>query len=187
MNSSPFHPESSPDHSTSSLPQSLTPEQLSKDLRESMAIHLRQRAQEIIHKYGPINYSVLQQVLQDKKYTRYPVRILFDSGRIETGLFAITEAILTKPDQSLNQTENKEEDDDSYYIKPPDQSYEIVIHEYFKDQPEKLLPLILYQLPIVNYGNVVTYEDSEVFGASMMEISQEDYYQLVCDLVDSIP
>jgi len=169
-----------PDQATST--KNLSPEEIGRELRESMALHLRQKAQEIINKYGTIDYSVLLNILQDKKFTRYPVNVVFDSNRIEPGLFALTEAI-----HSDSEPQRKAEDDDDVYTKPPEQRFEIIIHEFFKDQPEKLLPLILYQLPIVNYGDVVTFEDSEVFGASMLEIPQDDYYQQICDLVDSIP
>ncbi len=156
-----------------------TAKELAQELRQSMAIHLSQKAQEIVKKFGSINYNTLEKIIQDRKFVRYPVSILFDSNRIEPGLFAITEAIL----QDSNQPPN--EDDD--YIRPVDRRYEIIVHEHFKGQPEKLLPLLLYQLPIVNYGDIVTFEDSEVFGSEIMGLSKDDYYKLVCSLVDSIP
>ena len=157
----------------------LSPEQLAKEMRQSMAIHLQQKAQEIISKFGPIDYQVLQAVIEDRKYIRYPVTVMFDSSRIEPGLFAITE-------DKMSDAERQADEDDEY-VKPVDRSYEMIIHEHFKDQPEKLLPLVLYQLPIVNYGDVVTFEDSEVFGSEMMGMPQDDYYELICALVDSIP
>lgn len=153
--------------------------ELAQELRASMAVHLRQKAQEIVSKYGPVDYHVLQtEILQDRKIIRYPVSIVFDSSRIEPGLFAMTEARLD---------DHGKLSDDDEYIKPVERSYEMVVHEHFKGQPDKLLPLVLYQLPIVNYGDVVTYEDSEVFGSEVMGLSPDDYYQLICNLVDSIP
>ncbi len=52
-----------------------------QELRESMNLHLRQKAQEIIDKYGSaITFSVLQDILQDRKFVRYPVNIIYDSA-----------------------------------------------------------------------------------------------------------
>ncbi len=150
-----------------------------QELRESMNLHLRQKAQEIIDKYGSIDtFSMLLDVMQDRKFVRYPVNIIYDSSRIEDGLFVKSEMKL------LDQDHQPDEDDD--FIKPIERSYDFFIHEYFEGKPDKLLPLILYHLPAVNYGDIATFEDSEVFGSALMQMTQDDYYQLVCELADSI-
>ncbi len=151
-----------------------------QELRESMNLHLRQRAQEILDKYGIVcEFSVLQDILQDRKFVRYPVNIIFDSTRVEAGLFIRTEA--TFSDQG------RRPDEDSEYTKPADRSYDFIVHEHFKGQPQQLVPLILYHLPVVNYGDIATCEDSEVFASALLQMEQDEYYQLVCDLADSIP
>lgn len=151
-----------------------------QELRESMDLHLRQKAQEIIDKYGNISsFSLLLEFMSDRKFVRYPVNIIYDTARIEPGLFVKTEMHLSDPDHQ------PVEDDD--YIKPAERSYDFIIHEHFEGQPEKLLPLVLYHLPAVNYGDIATYEDSEVFGSALLQMTQDDYYRLVCDLADSIP
>ncbi len=151
-----------------------------EEQRETMNLHLRQKAQEIIEKFGAnITFDVLQEILQDRKFVRYPVNIIFDSARIEAGFFIQTEMTLS------DQSHQPDEYDD--YIKPADRSYDFIVHEYFEGQPDKLLPLILYHLPIVNYGDIATYEDAEVFASALMQMEQDDYYQLVCDLADNIP
>ncbi len=151
-----------------------------QELRESMNLHLRQKAREIKDKYGRITtFSVLLNILQDRKFIRYPVNIIYDSTRIEAGLFIKTEVTFS------DQGHQPDEDDD--YVKQADRSYDFIVHEHFKGQPDKLIPLILYHLPTVNYGDIATYEDAEVFASAVMQMEQDDYYQLVCDLVDAIP
>ncbi len=151
-----------------------------QELRESMNLHLRQKAQEIKDKYGSITtFSVLLKILQDRKFVRYPVNIIYDSTRIEAGLFIKTEVSFS------NQGHRPDEDDD--YVKQADRSYDFIVHEHFKGQPDELIPLILYHLPTVNYGDIATYEDAEVFASAVMQMEQDIYYQLVCDLVDAIP
>lgn len=151
-----------------------------QELRESMNLHLRQKAQEIIDKYGNINtFSALLKVMSDRKFVRYPVNIIFDSTRVAEGLFIKSEMHLTD--------RNHQPDEDDDYIKPADRRYDFIVHEHFEGQPEKLLPIILYHLPAVNYGDIATYEDSEVFGSALLQMTQDDYYHLVCDIADSIP
>ncbi len=150
-----------------------------QELRESMNLHLRQRAQEAIDKYGKLTYTVLQRILQDRKFVRYPVSLIFDSTQIEPGLFAKTEMRL------LDGERQPHEDDD--YRKQVDRSFDLILHEQFEGEPDKLLPLILYHLPAVNYGDIATFEDSEVFGSAMMQIPPDEYYQLVCELADTLP
>jgi len=149
-----------------------------QELRESMNLHLRQKAQEIIDKYGSMSFDVLHKVMQDRKFVRYPINIIYDSTRIEDGLFV-------KSEMKLSDQEHQPDEDDDY-IKPIERSYDFFVHECFAGQPDKLLPLILYHLPAVNYGDIATYEDSEVFASALMQMAQDDYYQLVCDLADSI-
>jgi len=151
-----------------------------EELRESMNLHLRQKAQEVIDKYGELNsLSVLTEVMSDRKFVRYPVNIIYDSTKVDAGLFIATE-------MNLSVKNHRHEDDDDY-IKPTDRSYNFFVHECFEGQPDKLLPLILYHLPSVNYGDIATYEDSEIFASALLQMSQDDYYHLVCNLADSIP
>ncbi len=151
-----------------------------EELRESMNLHLRQKAQEIKDKYGDIvTFPVLLDILQDRKFVRYPINIIYDSTRIEAGFFIKTEMMLS------DQGHQPDEDDD--YVKQADRRYDFIVNEYFKGQPDKLVPLVLYHLPTVNYGDIATYEDAEVFASALMQMEQDDYYQLVCDLADAIP
>ncbi len=151
-----------------------------EEQRETMNLHLRHKAQEIIEKFGAnITFNVLQDILQDRKSVRYPVNIIFDSTRVDAGLFLVTEMVLTDL--------NRQASDDDVYTKQADRHYDFFIHEHFEGHPEKLVPLILYHLPTVNYGDIATCEDAEIFGAALLQMEEDDYYQLVCDLVDGIP
>ncbi|MCP4276930.1 MAG: hypothetical protein GY779_11340 [Gammaproteobacteria bacterium] len=158
------------------MEEEATPE----ELRATMNLHLRHKAQEIIDKYGDsISFEVLQDILQDRRFVRYPVNIVYDSSRIESGLFLKTEMILTD--------QNHQPDEDDEYIKQADRRYDFIVHEYFEGQADKLVPLILYHLPTVNYGDIAIYEDAEVFASALLQMEQDDYYRLICDLVDGIP
>ncbi len=137
-----------------------------KRLQGFIAEHAAEKALQIRKKYGPqIDYHVLQSVLEDPKCTRYPVTIKFDSSRIEPGLFALTEPV----------------DDDH-----PEEGYVITLHEGFSEREDVLPALVLYQLVIVNYEDLSSAADAEIFGSGVLDMDRDDYYKLICDVTDSI-
>jgi hypothetical protein len=151
-----------------------------EEIRQAMLAHIRQKTDEIKVKYGFINYAALEKILLDRKFVRYPVSLRFDSSVIEAGMYALTESKLENP-------ANVPDEEDAEYVKEPERVYEIILHEQFKGNETQLLPLILYQLPIINYGDMANHEVAEVFGSELLRIDQEAYYQLICELTDSIP
>jgi len=136
-----------------------------KRIHGAVTVHAEEKAVEIRDKYGPdIDYPVLLQILGDRKSIRNPVEIRFSSTAIEPGLFAVTESF----------SEN------------PADGYSITLHESFRNRPEVLPALILYQAVIINYGDLATAIDAEVFGAGVLGMERDAYYDLIVDLTDSI-
>ena len=136
-----------------------------KRIHGAVTVHAEDKAKEIRERYGPeIDYSVLLKILEDRKSIRNPVEIRFSSTAIEPGLFGFTEVV----------------SDD------PSAGYSITLHESFRDRPEVLPALILYQAVIVNYGDLATAIDAEVFGAGVLGMERDDYYALIVELTDSV-
>jgi len=136
-----------------------------KRIHGAVTIHAEEKAKEIRERYGPdIDYPVMLQILDDRKSIRNPVEIRFSSIAIEPGLFAITEPV----------------------SEDPADGYSITLHESFRNQPEVLPALILYQAVIVNYGDLATAIDAEVFGAGVLGMARDDYYALIVELTDSV-
>ncbi len=134
-------------------------------IQTAVSDHAAEKAREIYKKYGPtIDYPVLLRILEDRKSIRYPVKIQFESDRIEPGMFARTEAVSDEPADG----------------------YVITVHGRFRDRPEVLPPLVLYQAVIANYGELATAVDAEIFGAGVLGMERDEYYSLICELVDSI-
>jgi hypothetical protein len=155
----------------------VAPEDAEAEIRNSFIRHSSELAKQIREKFGTnIDYPILQEIMTNRKYVRYETKILFDSSQVESGLFANTQSKQVNPDETMEE-----------YDQAPDMEYEIVLHEHFKNNPEQIVPLILYQIPVINYGDMATYEQSETFGSAVMGMDQEEYYQLICKLVDSMP
>ena len=41
--------------------------------------------------------------------------------------------------------------------------------------------------PGINYGDIATHEEAELFGATLLGLDQEHYYATLCKLADSLP
>ncbi|MEA3290898.1 MAG: hypothetical protein U9Q71_01080 [Pseudomonadota bacterium] len=127
--------------------------------------HAAEKAEDIRARYGPnIDYPILLRILDDRKSIRFPVEIRFVSDGIEPGLFGKTEPVSDNPSDG----------------------YVISLHEHFRDRPDVLPALILYQLVLVNYGDLATALDAELFGAGVLGMDQDEYYALISDLTDSL-
>jgi hypothetical protein len=136
-----------------------------KRIHGAVTVHAEEKAKEIREKYGPdIDYPVLLQILEDRKSIRNPVEIRFSSTAIGPGLFASTEAV----------------------SEDPAEGYLITVHENFRERQDVLPALILYQAVIVNYGDLATAIDAEVFGAGVLGMERDDYYDLIVELTDSV-
>ncbi len=125
----------------------------------SVALTARER-------YGPqIDGDAILELLDDREVVRYPVALVFDDQPLQTGEFAYPE-----PQGSH-----------------PSDGFTLYVHPDFADQPEALPLLIAYQLVRINYGDVVSHEDAEVFGAALCGMDQEEYYEKICTLADLLP
>lgn len=143
------------------MPTQLTVE----DARQSLGAHVAAKGGEIREKFGPhIGWNELQRILNDRASVRYPCEIVFDAAPLEPGEFACA---LMKGAR-------------------PDEGYAIVVHPLFLTRLDHLPHLVLYHLVVVNYGDFASSDDAEVFGASVLGLSKEDYYRTLCELADEL-
>jgi len=136
-----------------------------KVIHSAVSIHASEKAREIRSRLGEnIDYQAVVDMLEDRKSTRYPTQLRFVTEGIEPGMFAMTEAISDNPDDG----------------------YVISMHSVFEDQHDVLPALILYQLVLVNYGDLATANDAEIFGSTILDMDRDDYYDQIVSLTDSI-
>ncbi|ODB89137.1 hypothetical protein A3193_10155 [Candidatus Thiodiazotropha endoloripes] len=136
-----------------------------KVVHSAVSLHAREKAEEIRGRYDRvIDYQTVLEMLEDRKSVRYPVELRFVSEGIDPGMFARTEPV----------SEN------------PEDGYTIMLHSYFENRHDDLPMLILYQLVLVNYGDLATANDAEIFGATILGLDRDTYYQQVAALVDDV-
>lgn len=137
--------------------------------RESLLGHAAERARGAREVYGRrepgLGLAGLEELLEDRRFIRYPVQIDFDADSLEPGEFAWPEPV--------------EEGN-------PSAGFLIHVHPAFADKPETVPLLVAYHLVRVNYGEIAGPEAAEVFGAALCGMSVEDYYEALCRHADSL-
>ncbi|MBZ0172895.1 MAG: hypothetical protein K8E66_10975, partial [Phycisphaerales bacterium] len=68
----------------------------------------------------------------------------------------------------------------------PSDGYCLFIHPHFERRPQAWPLLISYHVPSVNYGEIVTAEEAELFAATLLGMDVETYYNALCTLADEI-
>ena len=135
------------------------------DARETLSAHVAAKGLELREKYGPeIGWDQLQQILLDRACVRYPCKVVFDSSPLLPGEFAHPIP----------------------YGSHPEEGFTLYVHPIYLRQREQVSFLVLYQLVLVNYGEFAAPEDAEIFGASDLGLSREEYYARVCQMADEL-
>ena len=135
------------------------------DARKSLREHVAAKGEELRAKYGPrIGWQELLRILEDRALVRYPCEIVFDSEPLSPGEFAHPVA----------------------RGEFPEDGFTMYVHPIFQTQLEQVPYLVLYQLVLVNYGEFASPEDAETFVAAALGLSQDAYYDILCQLADQI-
>ncbi len=144
------------------MPRHLT----ERDAQIALKDHLGEKAMSARLAHGMyIDAEAILKMLDDATFVRYPVSIRFDAEPLEPGEFAVPIALGDHPSAGFC----------------------LFIHPYFEHQPEAWPLLIAYHIPTINYGEIVSHEDAEHFGATLVGLDVDTYYQALCELADSLP
>ena len=135
------------------------------DARQSLHAHVAAKGAEIREKYGPgIGWPELLRLLEDRAFVRYPCEIVFDAAPLEAGEFAHPVARGDRPEDGFT----------------------MYVHPFFMAQLPQVPCLVLYQLVLVNYGEFASPDDAEVFGASALGLTRDEYYDQLCAMADQV-
>ena len=131
----------------------------------SLLEHALDKARNARAHYGPdLGLAEMHAMLVDGYVVRYPTRVEFDTVGLEAGMFA-----------SLQQCGST-----------PGDGFVLHVHPHFEDRAEDLPLLIAYHLVTVNYGEIADREVAERFGAALLGLETEEYYQRLCALADEL-
>lgn len=140
----------------------VTPESAQQSLRD----HIAARATHArLLRGGLIDRDTILRMLDDRAVVRYPLGVRFDDQPLQPGEFAFLEPLGEHPADGFC----------------------LFIHPMFERDDEVLPLLIAYYIPSVNYGDVATHAEAELFGATLLGIDVEEYYRILCAVADSVP
>jgi len=135
------------------------------DARVSLNAHVAAKGAEIREKYGPvIGWRELQLILGDRACVRYPCALEFNAEPLQPGEFAHPVAKGERPEDGFT----------------------MFVHPLFMTQLQEVPLLVLYQLVAVNYGEFAAAEDAVTFGATVLGLPEDAYYERLCELVDPL-
>jgi len=134
--------------------------------REAFRTHLVAKATAARHTYGPdIDADAIRRMLQDPQVVRYPTTIEFDAAPLQAPEFAHAQPL-------------------GFHA---GDGYCLFVHPCFRQEPRSLPLLVAYHIPSINYGGIAEAEHAELYGATLLGLDVEAYYQTLCTLADSMP
>jgi hypothetical protein len=143
--------------------RTLSAAELEQAGQKSLREHLLAQAVVAHQKHGPLTAERLDALLRDPECVRHPVRLVFEFGEMALHQFA-------QPDIDWRDTSK---DGRVLYLRP-----------MLRDRPD-LLPLaVVYMIPLVNYGQIITDELCVLYGAALLGLMEAEYYQQICALAD---
>jgi hypothetical protein len=133
--------------------------------QQSLRDHVMDKAVHARKVHADLNSAgALAALLLDRAVVRYPLGIRFDSQPLQSGEFACLEALGGHPSDGFC----------------------LFIHPMFENVVE-LHPLIVaYYIPSVNYGEVASHVEAELFGAALCGLDVEEYYKILCSVADTV-
>jgi hypothetical protein len=136
------------------------------DARRSLNDHVFEKARNAHLKFGfAIDAPAILRIVDCRDVVRYPVGIRFDAGPLQPGEFACLEPLGEHPSRGFC----------------------LFVHPCFAQRPEALPLIVAYYIPSVNYGDIVSNEEAELFGATLLGMDVEEYYRALCELSDTTP
>jgi len=135
------------------------------DARVSLNAHVAAKGAELRAKYGLIiGWNELKLILEDRTCVRYPCTVEFNAEPLQPGEFAHPVARGEKPEDGFT----------------------MYVHPYFMAHLAEVPWLVLYQLVLVNYGEFASAEDALAFGAAALGLTEDEYYERLCELIEPI-
>ena len=150
--------------STSDL-RRLSPVELERLGQESLREHLVAQAILAHQKFAPLTYDKLEALLHDPDCLRHPTRLVFEFGEMAMHQFA-------QPDLDWRNTER---DGRVLYLRP-----------LLCERPALVLLAVAYMIPLLNYGNIITDEHCLLYGATLLGMMEDEFYQAICRLADCV-
>ena len=136
-----------------------------EDGYEALRGHVVDRARSARSRHAPaLARGSVEELLADRDAVRFPTTLAFDAEPLLPGEFA-----WARPEGER-----------------PQDGFTLVVHPALADRAD-LLPLcVAYHVVSINYLDVATHEEAELFGATLLGLEVDEYYERLCVVSDSL-
>ncbi|MDZ4754574.1 MAG: hypothetical protein SGJ11_08760 [Phycisphaerae bacterium] len=135
-----------------------------EDAQQSLRDHVVAKAREARLACAQcVDRAALMGLLENRAVVRYPLGVRFDAEPLQPGEFACLEPLGAHPADGF-----------CLYVDP-----------LFENVDEMIPLLVAYYIPSVNYGEVASHVEAELYGATLLGMDVEEYYELLCSAADS--
>lgn len=143
----------------------MNPRPTAADGQQSLRDHVVTKAREArALSDRPIDRAQIMRLLNERSVVRYPVGVRFDSEPLSQGEFACLEALGSHPSDGFC----------------------LFVHPMFELADAELPLLIAYYIPSVNYGEIVSHVEAELYGSTLLDLEIEEYYARICAAADAV-
>ncbi len=133
-----------------------------EDARRALRDHVAAKAFDARERYGPtIDRNTLERLLHDPEVTRWPTELRFDATPLRPDEYGFAAPIA---DSRTGE-------------------WAITLHPRFESDEAAIPLLAAYHIVSVNYGEIATHVEAEIFGATLFGLEVDEYYEKVCGLV----
>jgi hypothetical protein len=132
---------------------------------DSLKQRLHEQAILAHFRHGALTPKNLEIFLSDPECVRYPTRLVFEFGEMAMHQFA-------QPDLDYR---NTSEDGRILYLRP-----------VLRDHPDLTVLAVAYMTPLINYGEVINDEHCLHYGATLLGLMDQEFYDKVCKLADFV-
>jgi hypothetical protein len=133
--------------------------------QHSLREHLVAQAQVAHRHYAPLTVAKLDAFLLDPACLRYPTRLQFEFGEMAQHQFA-------QPDVD--------------WRTPGQQGRVLYLRPLLRERPDLVVLAVAYMIAPINYGDIVTDEHCRLYGATLLGMMEEEFYQAICRLADAV-
>lgn len=143
----------------------MNPRPTAEEAQQSLRDHVVAKAMDArLRRGGLIDRVEMMRLLDDRAVVRYPLGVRFDAGPLQPGEFACLDSLGEHPRDGFC----------------------LFIHPMFENVDDLIPLLVAYYIPSVNYGDVASHVEAELFGASLLGIDVEEYYTILCSVADTV-
>ncbi len=127
--------------------------------------HLLAQALVAHHKHAPLTSTTLDALLHDPECLRHPVRLVFEFGDMAMHQFA-------QPDVDWRDPEGP--------------GKVLCLRPLLRGRPDLVPVAVAYMIPVINFGDIVSDAHCLLYGATLLGLTEAEFYQQVCHLADFV-